>query len=120
MGKPTDPPPGLGKRTLRSRPCVTFLTPGYVFKSAKSKTTQIVEWYDSRLAFARLRFEPLSGLFFFFFFFFPPVTNRYTVFTGRSVRNAAADVVRRIRTADSFCHVRTLVALRHCLVQVAD
>ena len=24
-------PPGLEKRTLRSRPCVTFLTPGYVF-----------------------------------------------------------------------------------------
>ena len=85
-GKPTDPPPGLEKRILRSRPCVAFLTffpnrqPSILgeifFKSV------IAQWCWCRTEALEVGGSSPSGGFFFFpeFFFWASVHLAVTQF----------------------------------------
>ena len=85
-GKPTDPPPGLEKRILRSRPCVAFLTffpnrqPSILgevfFKSV------IAQWCWCRTEALEVRGSSPSGGFLFFpeFFFWASVRLAVTQF----------------------------------------
>ena len=85
-GKPTDPPPGLEKRILRSRPCVAFLTflPNrqssilgeIFFKSV------IAQWCWCRTEALEVGGSSPSGGFFFFpeFFFWASVRLAVTQF----------------------------------------